>query len=389
MQRVQKTGDSYVTEIVYFSGHPIALLNPANNTWTTDLIWAGKNLLAEVPGSQTGSPIYRLLDHEGNLAATTTSAGGVIATNLFTPYGQAMIPGAADAYSFAGLFQDTEYSGDAAWYRNYTTQQARWLRPDPYNGSYDLYDPQSFNRYMYVNGNPLGFTDPSGLAGAGVLTGVGGAPCKAFGINQSVSSVFSYDGLSLSPCNPVGSAIADAVVLSASAIDAWQTGTSLSDVLLGNPEANTVGWTASQSGNGYGSIASGITASVGAAITIACSIDSNADMCGQSGWTSDLIGGDAGKVVGDSIAVGGAIACFAGPQACLGYAIYQIANDLFSVFWGLFGPAQFTGSLLPRPSDLGGLGTAPIGIPNHNLMVRQILGNKSSSPVPSPGVAHP
>ena len=81
MQRVQKTGGSYATEIVYFSDHPIALLNPANNTWTTDLIWAGKNLLAEVPGSQTGSPIYRLLDHEGNLAATTTSAGGVIASS--------------------------------------------------------------------------------------------------------------------------------------------------------------------------------------------------------------------------------------------------------------------------------------------------------------------
>ena len=388
MQRVEKTGGSNPGEVVYFNGRPLALLNPASNSWT-DLIWAGSSLIAEVPGSQSGSAVYRLLDHEGSLAATVDSTGGILATNLFTPYGQWMNSGAGDAYSWAGLFQDTEYSGDAAWYRNYSTRQARWLTPDPYNGSYDLYDPQSFNRYMYVSGNPLGFTDPSGMAGAGVLTGIGGASCKASGINKAASSAFNYDGLSLSPCNPVGSLIADGVVLSAAAIDAWQTGQSISDVLLGNTSTNTDGWTVSPSGNGYGSIASGIAASVGAAITIACSIDSNSDMCGQSGWTSDLIGGDAGKVVNDTIAVGGAIACFAGPQACLGYAIYQIANDLFSVFWGLFGPPQFTGSLLPRPSDLGGLGTAPTGIPNQNLTVRQLLGTHSTSPVPSPGMVHP
>ncbi len=384
MQQVAKTDNA--NKLVYLNGHPLALLNPASNSWT-DLIWAGGSLIAEVPGNQSGSAVYRLLDHEGSLAATGNSTGGILATNLFTPYGQLMNSGAGDAYSWTGLFQDTEYSGDAAWYRNYSTRQARWLTPDPYNGSYDLYDPQSFNRYMYVSGNPLGFTDLSGLAGAGILTGIGGTPCKATGINQAVSSIFNYDGLSLSPCNPVGSAIADAVVLGAAAIVAWQTGQSIGD-LLGT--VNHPGpWSVGPNGDSYGSVVSGIAASVGAAITIACSIDSNSDMCGQSGWTSDLIGGDAGKVVADSIAVGGAIACFAGPVPCLGYAIYTIANDLFSVFWGLFGPPQFTGSLLPRPSDLGGLGTAPIGIPNQNLTVRELLGNQPSGPVPSPGVVHP
>ncbi len=381
-QRVEKSGGSDLEEVVYFNGQPLALLNPSSGAWT-DLIWAGVHLLAEVPGSQTASPTYRLLNHEGSLAATTDASGNLTGTNLLTPYGQLMASSTTDPYVYTGLYQDTEYSGDAAWYRDLSTRQARWLSPDPDNGSYDLYNPQSFNRYMYVNGNPLGYTDPSGLAGAGILTGVGGAPCKAFGA-PTIPVGF---GLGLNPCNPVGSLIADGAALGAAAIDAWQTGVSISSILSTSPES----WSTSPAGfaNGYGSVLSGIAASVGAAITIGCSIDSNSDLCGQTGWTGALIGGDGGKVVGDSIAVAGAVACFAGPEACLGYGIYTIANGLFSVFWDLFGPPQFTGSLLPRPSDLGGLGTAPTGIPNQNLSVSQLLGSQSTSPVLSPGIAQP
>ena len=159
-QRIAKTGGSNPGEVIYFNGKPVALHNPANGAWT-DLIWAGNNLLAEVPGTQAATPVYRLLDHEDSLVATTDNSGNVTGTNLLTPYGQLMTSSTNDPYLYANLFQDTEYGGDDAWYRNYSTEQSRWLRPDPDNGSYDLANPQSFNRYMYVNGNPLGNVDPS------------------------------------------------------------------------------------------------------------------------------------------------------------------------------------------------------------------------------------
>ena len=112
--------------------------------------------------SQT-TPEYRLLDHLGSLAVQTDNSGKVTGANVFLPFGQLVSSTTNDSFQFTGLEQDTENGSDHGWYRNYSTAPSRWLRPDPYNGSYDLTNPQSFNRYSYVGNNPLRFTDPSGL----------------------------------------------------------------------------------------------------------------------------------------------------------------------------------------------------------------------------------
>jgi len=167
--------------------------------------------------------------------------------------------------------------------------------------------------------------------------------------------------------------MADAVAVAAAYAVSYQTGNSIADTLSS--------W--------KGSELSGIFAAVGAAITIGCSIDSSSLMCGQTGWTSALIGGNAGKVVGDSFAVAGAIACIAVPGAgCLADAIYTIANDLFSVFWDLFGSGPaFKGSLLPRPgvpnqSDILHTLGVPINGANRDMQLHQ----KPQPQVPSPGM---
>ncbi|SRR6266404_38555 len=47
--------------------------------------------------------------------------------------------------------------------RRYNRWWSRFDQPDPYDGSYELTNPQSFNRYAYTQNDPVNHTDPSGL----------------------------------------------------------------------------------------------------------------------------------------------------------------------------------------------------------------------------------
>jgi RHS repeat-associated protein len=58
-------------------------------------------------------------------------------------------------------------AGDDAMFRRYQSAQSRFPQPDPYDGSYNLTDPQSLNRYAYVQNDPVNFVDPSGLLAIG------------------------------------------------------------------------------------------------------------------------------------------------------------------------------------------------------------------------------
>jgi hypothetical protein len=68
-------------------------------------------------------------------------------------------------------------------HRRYNRWHMRFDQPDPYDGSYDMTNPQSFNRYSYVLNDPVNFVDPLGLdplgalgALAGTLIGMGPPP---------------------------------------------------------------------------------------------------------------------------------------------------------------------------------------------------------------------
>lgn len=79
-------------------------------------------------------------------------------------------------FSSNDLFQPKKFTSyerdgngsDEVMFRRYNRWQSRFDQPDPYDGSYSLTNPQSLNRYAYVQGDPVNFVDPSGLiAGPG------------------------------------------------------------------------------------------------------------------------------------------------------------------------------------------------------------------------------
>ena len=104
-------------------------------------------------------------DWLGTERIRTSYNGATEATFTSLPFGdgQTTTGSDQDPYHFATLDSDPETLTDHAQFRQYSPAQGRWMRPDPYTGSYDPSNPQSFNRYTYVLNNPLSYLDPSGL----------------------------------------------------------------------------------------------------------------------------------------------------------------------------------------------------------------------------------
>ncbi len=96
-------------------------------------------------------------------------SASTVASFSSLPFGEPNATGGADLNSahFTGLDQDGSFSASSlglhhATFREYNSTLGRWMSPDPYSGSYDLSNPQSLNRYSYVQNNPLESIDPSG-----------------------------------------------------------------------------------------------------------------------------------------------------------------------------------------------------------------------------------
>jgi len=79
------------------------------------------------------------------------------------PYGVEMPPilnQTANTHQFTGHERDLATGLDYAHYRYYGSSMGRFMKPDNIPGN--LANPQSWNLYSYVHGNPVNFNDPTG-----------------------------------------------------------------------------------------------------------------------------------------------------------------------------------------------------------------------------------
>ena len=120
-----------------------------------------------------GTTYFSHKDWVGTERARTNYTGAVASSYASLPFGDGYTPnvvmssGDQDNSHFSLLDYDSESATSHAQYRQYNPAQGRWMRPDPYSGSYRARNPQSFNRYAYVLNNPLVSVDPLGLDGDG------------------------------------------------------------------------------------------------------------------------------------------------------------------------------------------------------------------------------
>jgi RHS repeat-associated protein len=113
----------------------------------TPLMWFGGRLISE-----GGKPVY-----SGRLGTNRASGG------RFYPYGEEISSTADDRTKFGTYNRDGFTGLDYADQRFYASSYGRFNTSDPYMASGGAVDPESWNRYAYVGGDPINGYDPRGL----------------------------------------------------------------------------------------------------------------------------------------------------------------------------------------------------------------------------------
>ncbi len=165
----EQTANSTFEYVFDFAGKHVSRWNVLLNSFGDEgrIYWDGKPLAVRAFNGQTffehqdvlGTERMRT-NYQGQVAEADNSLsfGDGYSTNVLLPYAD------QDNRHFALLDYDSASNTDHARFRQYSPTQGRWMSPDPYDGTYDSLEPQSFNRYSYVMNRPLSAVDPLGLA---------------------------------------------------------------------------------------------------------------------------------------------------------------------------------------------------------------------------------
>ena len=172
-------GSNAVVSVYDGAGQRVA--TKAGGVLTNVMVYdAGGKLVAEYAQSVSAAGTqYVMGDHQGSTRVVmnaTGANGGIVSRHDYLPFGEdvpgsvglrASTPGYGQAdgvrHRYAGMEQDEATEMSHTLWRKFDSLSARWTSPDPYGGSMEASSPQSFNRYTYVNNDPVNKIDPTGL----------------------------------------------------------------------------------------------------------------------------------------------------------------------------------------------------------------------------------
>ena len=102
-------------------------------------------------------------DHLGGPSIITDESGDIVQTLDYYPYGSQYINDQVGDYDSRYDFTGKELDESNLHYfeaRHYDSEIGRFISQDPWQG--DLTNPQSLNKYSYVENNPIRYNDPTG-----------------------------------------------------------------------------------------------------------------------------------------------------------------------------------------------------------------------------------
>jgi len=126
----------------------------------TRYFYAGSTRVA----MRKNNTVYYLLgDHLGSTSVTTDQNGQNLGSQYYLPWGEVRYSNGTlqTKYTYTGQYSNVSDFGlmyyKARWYDPYLN---RWTQPDIIIPN--ATNPQSWDRYSYVNNNPVNYSDPSG-----------------------------------------------------------------------------------------------------------------------------------------------------------------------------------------------------------------------------------
>jgi RHS repeat-associated protein len=155
---------TYYLRSSVLGGQIVAEINGAG-AWQRGYVYLGGELVAV----QQGGVYWVHQDPLVKSKRVTDASGTVVSRVELDPWGG--YTNRSSNYYFQphtyNMYERDSNGADEAMFRRYNRWWSRFDQPDPYDGSYNLANPQAFNRYSYVHNDPVNFTDPSGLEECG------------------------------------------------------------------------------------------------------------------------------------------------------------------------------------------------------------------------------
>jgi RHS repeat-associated protein len=183
--RMSKTVSGTKTSFAWDQSASVPLLI-ANGVTTYFIYGPGGQPIERVNGS---TPTYLQDDQQGSTRLLTSSAGSVVGSYTYSPYGNTIShTGTASApLQYNGQYTDAESALQYLRARYYDSATSQFLTADPAT-------LLTGTRYIYAGNDPLNGSDPAGLFNVGICGGVGGQLAGVVGLSGSAELCIQAGG---------------------------------------------------------------------------------------------------------------------------------------------------------------------------------------------------